>query len=395
MTDKSRKISLISPFFLATIFTALTLFLLSSCGVKDSTEGISGQTAVKAPEPITKQGWEIEWDKTVQAARKEGKVTTYSSTGGEMPRLVSRAFQDKYGIVVEWITLPGGESSTKILKEHAAGLYLVDVISGGTGPWVTFLKPAGILMPLDPAIILPEVKDPKLWWKGEISFNDRDHTIASFSAYNVPPIGYNTQLVRPAEIRTFRDLLDPKWKGKIVLSDPTVPGTGQNLMATIIESKLGEDYLRQLVKQEPVAIRDERLPIEWLAQGKYPLTLVPKPELFEEFQKAGAPLSLKNTEDGVNYLHAGGGQLALIRNAPHPNAAKVFINWLLSRDGGIVVQKAHGRPSGRLDVPKENIEPLTLLPSGTKEIRPITEEFQLKLPEYRKLIRDIFGPLLR
>lgn len=380
--------------FLAAISIVLTLSFLLSCGPKGPAanipETITANTA-KVSEPAAKSGWEADWDKTIQAAKKEGKVIVYSSSGGDVPKALSSRFQEKYGILVDILVLPGGETSTKIVRERKAGIFLADVIIGGNTPFINELKPAGALSKLEPEIILPEVKDPKLWWSGGIHFIDKDRFVAAFTAFNQPPIAYNINLVKPQEIKTYLDLLEPRWKGKIVLADPTVPGSPSKWSGVIVTSKLGADYLRQLARHDLVIIRDQRLQVEWLAQGKYPLAIVPKSDITSQFQKAGAPIEIKNTEDGIYYLSTGGGNLALISNAPHPNAARVFVNWLLSKDGGIVHQQAIGRPSGRLDVPKDSMHPLTLLPPGIKEMPAETEEFLLREKELYPIFKDIFG----
>lgn len=379
------KIMLLSEIFLAGI-------LLLSCAPKEEPSHAPAPTIPSSVDNVTSQkSWEAEWDKTIQSARKEGKVIVYSSSGGDVPKALSSRFQEKYGILVDLVVLPGGETSTKIVRERKAGIYLADIIIGGNTPFINELKPAGALTLLEPEIILPEVKNPKAWWSGGLHFIDKGRYVVAFTAFNQPPIAYNVALVKPQEIKTYFDLLEPRWKGKIVLADPTVPGSPAKWMGVIYTSRLGHDYLRQLARQELVVIRDQRLQVEWLAQGKYPLAIVPKSDLTSQFQKAGAPIDIQNTEDGIYYLSTGGGNLAMIRDAPHPNAAKVFINWLLSKDGGIVHQQAIGRPSGRLDVPKDSMHPLTLLPDGLKEIPAETEEFLLREKELYPIFREIFG----
>lgn len=373
------------------LFMLLPMLLLLSCATRNPEISSPGAKTTTGPEPIAKPDWQIEWDKMLQAARKEGKVAVYSSQGSDVRKALIGSFQDKFGIPMDMVVLPGGQTSDKIVREQKAGIYLADAIIGGNTPFVTLLKPAGALVPPEPQLVLPEVKDKALWWSGGLHFIDQDHSVIAFSAYNVPVIAYNTNLVKAQEVKTYMDLLDPKWRGKIVIADPTQPGTTPKWMGVIVSSKLGADYLRQLARQEPVVIRDQRLQVEWLARGKYPLAVVPKPEVYEEFLKAGAPLDIKNTEDGIPYLSTGGGNLALIRNAPHPNAAKLFINWLLSKEGGIVFQQANGRPSGRVDVPKDQMNPLTLLPSGVKGIPAETEEFLLQETQRYSLFKEIFG----
>ncbi len=338
--------------------------------------------------------WEKEWQQVLTAARKEGKVVYYSSLGGEARQMVSNAFMEKYGIPVEVTSGRGPELAEKITSERKAGLYAVDVSTSGSTTTILIMKPRGQLVPIPPALILPEVKDPKAWWRGDLDWGDKDKTIVNFSAYPTPPLAINTDIVGKDEIKSYRDLLNPKWKGKISLNDPTVPGVGSKIIGTIGEKIMGMDFLRELVKQEPFITRDHRLQIEWLAHGKYPVALSPDSPTLIEFRRLGAPV-LDFTPIEGTYLTSGYGVGVLLDRPPHPNAAKVFFNWLLSKDGGLVFSKATNAQSGRVDVPTDHLDQYRVRKPGMIYVEAYSEEYTLKEPDNMQTAKDLFGHLMK
>lgn len=354
--------------------------------------------AVAVEVPV-KEPWGVEWEKLVVAAKREGRVVWLGTVGAEVRRAVTEAFGSKYGIKVEVIAGRASEVGAKIMSERRAGLYLADVMSAGPGPTTaTVLKPAGALDPLEPVLVLPELTDPdvikKTWWGGELLWVDKERTMLAFVAYPSGKIVVNTNLVKPGEIKSYRDLLDLKWKGKMTLNDPTVGGSGNNWFTSLAESIMDLDYLRKLAKQEPVILRDQRLQVEWLAQGKYPIAITPKEDIVKEFITVGAPLKGITPAEGA-YIIQGYGSVLLINRAPHPHAAKLFINWLLSKEGVTTFSRAYGTQSARLDVPTDYIDPEMLRQPGIKYYSNITEEVSLKAAQYLKVAEEVFGEVLK
>jgi iron(III) transport system substrate-binding protein len=231
-------------------------------------------------------------------------------------------------------------------------MHYFDVHTGGSGSIIYGL--AGIIDPVEAQFILPEVRDPKNWWGGHL-YVDKTHRYAySFLAFVQEAIWYNTDLMKPEEVRSYDDLLDPKWKGKIGYSDPRAGGAGQGNWTFLWKTR-GEDFLKKLVQQKPVIMREERPLAELLVKGSVAITIGLDIDNFGPFVKAGLPIKpLPQLKDGT-YPVTGSGTLAVIKNPPHPNATKLFINWLLSREGQETYQKALGEPTRRLDVapPKE------------------------------------------
>jgi iron(III) transport system substrate-binding protein len=301
------------------------------------------------------EGWEKEWNKVLAAAKKEGKVAVMSSLGGaENRQALIEPFQKKYGIEVDYFSSSGSKMVSRIKGERVGGLTLWDIFIGGTSTPMTGLKPGGILDPIEPSLILPEVKEGKNWMGGRVEYADKDKFILVMLSYTKSAIFVNTNLVKSEEFRSVKDLLNPKWKGKILAGDPRFPGPGQATFSYFYAQKeLGPDFIRMLAKQDLHFLRDDRQAAEWLAVGKSPLLVGGSDTDVEPFLRQNLPIRIlnpKQLKEG-GYLTAGAGGLALINKAPNSNAAKVYINWLLSKEGQSVLVKANGYPSRRLDTP--------------------------------------------
>lgn len=336
-------------------------------------------------------------DDVEKTARQEGRVVVYSSAGAPV-RAVFDELTKKYGIEVEFVSAKGGELVARLFRERKAGLYLPDIYQAGVSTPIIQLKPAGVLEKLDKAFVLPELKDPglikKTWWNGELPWVDEDHTVFAFLLAPHAWGMVNTSLVRNDEIHSWYDLLDPKWKGRIVMFDPTIAGSASTLFGATL-GVVGEDFWRQFVRQEPVITGDHRLNHEWVARGSKAVLVAVTPEMFTMFVEAGAPLALRTPREGINLVPGSGG-LSLIKDAPHPQAAKLLINWILSREGQILYSKVYGSHSTREDVGTEWLAPSKIRRDDIKVI-PGTwkEEVIFKQEEkYYKLAREIFAPLM-
>lgn len=385
------------------------LLLFSACATKSPLEQKpalqqkpSQETQVN--EKTTSGRWELEWKKTMLEAKKEGRVVIASGRGPEIRTPVGEAFQKKYGIVVEWLAGGDSELSAKLFTERRAGIYATDLFITGGNTTISRFKPGGVLSPLPPAFILPEVKDLSAWWDGKLPFLDKNNNlIFSMSLYPQHPLQYNTKMVKRDELSSYQGLLNPKWKGKIVIQDPLITGGMLKWFSVMTEEAfgpiLGFDYVKKLVEQEPVIMRDRRLVAQWILQGKYPISMnMQLDTVFAEFERQGIPVSVESTTPGEGgYLTTGGNNIVLIDRAPHPNSARLFINWLLSKEGQILWSRAGVKHSTRIDIPPpEEIEPLIIKREmGLKYVNADTEELLLKTDKYIERAREIFAPLLK
>jgi ABC-type Fe3+ transport system, periplasmic component len=294
------------------------------------------------------------WDETLAAAREEGKVVVSGPPSTELRKALPAAFKARYGITLEYAGGRSTESSARMRVERQAGIYSIDVIFAGIQSMALTFYREKMLQPLRPALQLPEVVDGSKWKKGKLWFSDPDEQYILRLSNSVTTMFHiNTSQVKPGDIRSVKDLLNPKWKGKIALQDPTIPGSGSN-QAAHLYFQHGEDFVKQLyVDQKPMISRDTRQITDGLARGTYPISLGAEDADVEKLRAEGVPISiLENLPDLYSEISASFGQVALIDNAPHPNAAKVFLNWIASKEGSELFNRAMGTVPTRNDSSK-------------------------------------------
>ncbi|MGH7848204.1 MAG: ABC transporter substrate-binding protein [Candidatus Binatia bacterium] len=292
--------------------------------------------------------WENEWQKVQAAARNEGKIVISIPPSPELRKALEGALKQKFGIEAESLAGAGSQTTRRIADEYQAGVNYVDVHISTIDNLMDRLLPMKAVEPLESYWILPEVKDPKNWWGGHIwTDNARRYAYAPM-AYMLDSIWYNASLVKPEEVRSFNDLLNPKWKGKIGLFDPRIGGAGIGMWGFLWSTK-GEEYLKKLVGQK-LLIGDRRVIADALARGKLAVTIGASYYSFASFLKAGLPVKPFPTLAEGTYASVGNGGPVILKNHRHPNASKVFVNWLLSKAGQEVYAKAFGQATRRLDV---------------------------------------------
>jgi iron(III) transport system substrate-binding protein len=297
----------------------------------------------------SKTAGSTEWDKLVDAARKEGKVTVSLPASAELKRQIEEQFKKRYGIEVEVFTARGSAGVRRMADEFKAGVRHFDLHIGGSSSIISGMLDEGILDPIEPWLVLPEVRDPKQWWGGHLWVDNAKKFIYMFQAHLPEVIWYNTDLLKPDEIRSLDDFLNPKWKGKIGYLDPRTPGAGDSSWSFMWRVK-GEEYLKQLVAQDLYLGRDQRVLAENLAKGRTAVMIGLSYYSYLPFLKAGLPIKpLPRLKEG-NYGTGGSGNLAILKAPAHPNSTKVFVNWLLGREGQEIVSRALGQATRRLDV---------------------------------------------
>ena len=287
-----------------------------------------------------------EWDKRLELAKKEGRVVVSITTSAELRVAIEKHFAKRD---VEPVVGRAPNVIRRMIEESKGGVRYVDVHVGGSESIITGLLPEGILEAVEPLMLLPEVKDTKQWWGGHVWADNAKKFVYSSLAHQSESLWYNPQVVRPEEVRSYDDLLDEKWQNKIGLLDPRTPGSGASIWSYIREIK-GEEYLKRLVAQKLLINRDQRLLAENLARGKISFVMGLGYYSYAPFLKAGLPVQPLPTLKEGTYISGGSGHLVALKNPPHPNAAKIFINWFLSREGQDVYSRALGQGTRRLDV---------------------------------------------
>lgn len=304
-----------------------------------------------------------EWEKTVAAAQNEGQVNVY--IGGWNAVLDAGVFQKRFPrIKVVGVTGRGGAVARRILTERRAGKYIADVsIEGFNSNYLRLHRGGKAFDPIKPALILPEVLDTSKWFQGKHSYLDPEGKYV-FRFIGIPQLGsvhYNTKLVNPKKIRSFWDFLKPEWKGKIDSRDARTPGPGNGALRFFYHNpQLGPKFIRRLYSETDIGLfRDFRQGPDWLITGKYSICFFCSGITRAKAQ--GLPVdSFGLLKEGAG-LVSQYGTIALPNRAPHPNAARVFINWFLSRDGQTALQQAlmqadnDAPDSLRLDIAKDAI----------------------------------------
>jgi len=315
--------------------------------------------------------WQREWEKTVEAARKEGQVTVYMS-GYEA---VLPDFQDEYpDIKLVAVTVRGNQLGQRLLAERRAEKYLADVVSSGANPNYQQFYHAKALDPIKSALILPEVIDQTKWYLKKHQYSDPEgqYVFNYVGSATYGAINYNTKLVDAKEFKSYWDLLNPRWKGKVEARDIREAGPGAgNTRFFYYHPELGPSFIKRLFGEMDVTLfRDFRQGPDWLATGKYALCFFCDVDVLKQ---QGLPV--ETLGPGV-FKEGGGlvqqfGTVSLVNRSPHPNAAKDFINWLLSRKGQIALQKRTSTgespaDSLRVDIPKDDVPYLNRRLEGIK-----------------------------
>ena len=215
-----------------------------------------------------------EWESTLAAAKKEGKVSVITDVTATLRDALTLEFQKKYGISVDLFGSSGREVAPRVAAERKAGQYLWDIYVHGATTALEAMIPMGAFDPLEPALILPEVKDPKMWRGGAIEFLDPNKMVLVMTPFHRGTIFYNPKLVNAKEFTSHTDLLNPKWRGKMVVDDPRRAGPGVATFTFFyLHPELGPDFIRMLGKQQMTILRDYAQEVDTVGQGRYPVLI--------------------------------------------------------------------------------------------------------------------------
>jgi len=320
--------------------------------------------------------------KTIAAAESEGKVIVYGPPGPNYRPALIDAFQKDYPkIKVEFFGSSGQVAATKLIQERKAGLYNADLYISGSTNGVVTLKRAGAVENLPDFLAAPDVVNPKVWLDDELQWADAKPPLTTlmFECGISQIVHVNPKVVDPKQFTSYKDLLDPKWKGKITGTDIRRPGPGGVPSRFIYKNpQLGPEYLTRLFKDTGITLSsDQRQLTDWIAQGQYPVGIFVGDSTVKVAQEAGLPIvaiPVEQFKEG-GPIGPGYGSLSFMKNAPNPNAAKVYVNWLLSPSGQVAWQDHAGKPSCRIDIPRKGINETDIPKGGFKYVKAGTEEF--------------------
>ncbi len=312
------------------------------------------------------KGWEKKWDETIAAAKKEGRVVVVGPSEPETRRRIPAAFKARFGIPVEYLSGRTSQIAARIRAERRARLYSVDVFLATTNPMYLILYPEGALAPLKPALFLPDVINPSKWKTGKLWFMDPEEKYILRLFNNMSSLlAINTDLVKRTELRSAKDFLNTKWRGRMTVDDPTARRGGGLVQAGRFYMLFGQEYVKKFyLDQKPVVSRNRRQMTDWLARGTYPISFGADNEDVDRLRREGFPiLNLVSLSDvPASASSGGGGLLALANQAPHPNAARVFVNWMASKEGLEVYSRTNEVATTRNDIDEKSYLPAQKIP---------------------------------
>lgn len=341
---------------------ALGMTALSACGSSDS-----GKTSIKPVNTVAAEmasscgGTQAAWSTLITNARKEGKLTIAGPPNPTVNKKVPEAFKSQFGVDVTYLAGSSGETAQKIRSERAAGIFSLDDFLAGGNTMSTVIYKSGWLDDLKAALVSPRLTQPSTWRGGtkHAPFVDEPtfDRVAKLSIQGQEQFTVNTDLDKGKEISGWHDLLNPKWRGKIVAMDPTkASGLGFNV-ALMLWNKLGPDFVKQLyVGQKVVLQTDDRQAADSVSKGRYAVAIGVSEAngQLDQLIEDGLPVRVVSRPgDTPQMVSAGYGEIGLMNKAPHPSSAKLFANWILCPDGNKAWNGANRYQSTRTDV---NIE---------------------------------------
>lgn len=272
-----------------------------------------GAEAATAAEPSTD---------LIAAAKKEGVVVVYISTVSPVYQEIAAAFEKRYGIKVQYLEARASEIAERIRTEQAAGKPLADLIYTGLTS-MAILKRDNVLEPFGD---VPNVRNIGDFFSKDERSPERDDMIVPIHAATWAVL-VNTALVKPGdEPRSWLDLLDEKWRGKILMDDPRALGGG-NVFFNATFDAFGRSFHEKLAAQKPTLSREVMVSPQRVARGEY--AVYAPMNAANYLRMRGLPVKMITLKEGNPYIVVG---LGLLKKAPHPNAARLLMNYFLEEE---------------------------------------------------------------
>jgi ABC-type Fe3+ transport system substrate-binding protein len=306
--------------------------------------------------------WQAQWDQLLAAARAEGEVAVVGLTDTTGPYVIDK-FRQRFGINVKSMGVTSADASPRLVTEQRQSVYQWDVYFSSAGNLLSTVVPAGGIEDVDilnDVLLSPEVKDPKNYRTGGLLFANGDHRLL-IDAIDVrgSSIWVNTQTLAQKSLtyNTYKDLFNPAlpYKGLVGLRAPSRPHAGTNILAATYYVD-GTDAVQAVLNQSTYIDNTRVLTDEFL-RGRLAFNIGGDATPIEECQAQGACQEIKRSSVPPYAL---ADITAMIKKAPHPNAAKVFINWIMSKEGQQVwvdAQKEEPRPYTRSHSIRVDVEP--------------------------------------
>jgi iron(III) transport system substrate-binding protein len=345
--------------------TALTVRAVAMAGALAVLLG-PAIAAPPAATPITPQ--------LIAAATKEGKVVYYTAIDLKVAQDLAKNFEKQYPGIAVQVERTGSERIyQRVAQERANKIFAVDVLDGSDQALFVTWKKEGILEPFIPTELLKWPADQR----------DADGTYASVR-FTLMPIAYNTNLVKAEEAsKSFADLLDPKWTSKIVKAHPSYSGGIVTSTFQTVKA-IGWGYFEKLGKQKVLQVQSATEPPKKLALGERAVSADGLEYVHILLKEGGAPIEIVYPTEGTPFVP---GCEGIAQNAPHPNAAKLFMSYMISRATQQYLVDVAGLRSFNPDVTlkpdRKRLSAIKLLPSD-----PVAQE---AATEIKKKYSEYFG----
>ncbi|HZT09179.1 MAG TPA: ABC transporter substrate-binding protein [Chloroflexota bacterium] len=341
--------------------------------------------------PPQQQAPVAKWQELLSAGKREGEVVILGPEDDTLRGALTETFQRRSGITVRYVSQAGGAQSQ---GGSAAASNPYDLFVGDPVQALMTLTPNGALDPLPAHLVLDEVTSPDQWSNGGIEYAGPNRELAIMTRFEPAVVVVNANLVGADRITSYRDLLDPSWAGRIIIDDPRLPGSGLAAFTFFyLHPNLGPDFIRALVAQRPRVMHDPDAEAEGIASGGFAALVGGSPTAVQRRVDDGAPIATvdpKNVREGTAQ-GTGYGSVGIFSHPPHPNAANVYVNWLLSREGQLALAKPMGYTSNRLDVPADGQQAIQPPPVVVTGVKIYGQEAASARPRLAELLEQVLG----
>jgi iron(III) transport system substrate-binding protein len=309
----------------------------------------------------------------VQAARKEGKVVWYTSLALPSSTAIAHAFRTKYtGIEVEVHRTGSQRVLQRVMQEASAGIKNADVIHTSDAGHFELFKEKGVIVKYTPKGVEPF----------PAGFKDKDGFYYGMRA-TLSVIAHNPKLVPEKDApKNWKDLLNPKWKGKMVSAHPGYSGIIMTHVLALVNLH-GWEYFRELAKNGLHLVQSANDPAGVVASGERPIGVNGAEYFYYKTQKQGNPIRIVYPTEGVPLVVS---PTAIAKDAPRPNAAKLFTEFIFTKESQQLLADKEGLYTGHPEVTypadKPKLKDLKLLPAEADELEKRNAEIKKRFTEF-------------
>ena len=308
----------------------------------------------------------------LEAAKKEGKVVWYTSLALPSSTMIADLFRKKYGVEVELHRTGSQRVLQRVMQEVSAGIKNVDIIHTSDGGHFVLLKKKTLLLKYTP-------KGVENFPAG---FKDTDGHYYGMRA-TLSVIAYNPKVVSDKDApKTWKDLLDSKWRDKMVTAHPSYSGIIATHVLAIV-NLYGWDYFKELAKNKLHLVQSANDPAGVVASGERPVGANGAEYFYYKTLKQGNPIKIVYPKEGIPLVVS---PVAIAKDAPHPNAAKLFIDFIFTKESLQYMADREGLYTGHPDVtyPKDKprLKELNLLSTDAEQLEARDAEIKKRFVEF-------------